>query len=377
MIWSCWTRYLWLQPRPGCWQRIVTVGPGCSCVMVTVGAGRATVTVRTGCGTGTSIVTVGVGLRPCRGLVAPRTSGTVIATISARPSAATIVSKPLDSGRFRALLRWLRPGRGACGVITPLMVDRGVARRGDTASDGAVRAARTELWRMHDLIALYASQESLGHAEADGREQAIDRLLGYWLRSASAADLHFQVLRDDDVPAQFSDRERALAWLDAERANFVPAVQLAAATGRNGVALLLPARLAECLAWRRLFDDKIDIATVSLHAARRLDDKEHEVIALISLSSALASTARYDEAIAACHDATTVARQIGDQHREAMALNNLCGALIESGRHDQAIATIQEVITVHRQLGDRTCRGHGGGQPRLGDARIPALRRNS
>jgi len=132
MIWSCWTRYPWLQPRPGCWQRIVTVGPGRSTVTVTVGPGLATVTVRTGCGTLT--VTVGVGLRPCRGLVVPRTTGTVIATISARPSAATIVSKPFDSGRLRALLRWLLPGRSACGVITRLMVDRGVARRSDIAS---------------------------------------------------------------------------------------------------------------------------------------------------------------------------------------------------------------------------------------------------
>ncbi len=149
MFWSCWTRYPWLQPRPGCWQRIVTVGPGCSCVMVTVGPGRATVMVRTGCGT--LIVTVGVGLRPCRGLVVPRTAGTVIATISARPSVATTVSKPFDSGRFRALLRWLRPGRGACGVITPLMVDRGVARRSDTARDQPPLCRRRDRVTADDL----------------------------------------------------------------------------------------------------------------------------------------------------------------------------------------------------------------------------------
>ena len=41
---------------------------------------------------------------------------------------------------------------------------------------------------MHDLLRLYARQLSDDHAEADEREQATDRLLGYYLDSASAAD---------------------------------------------------------------------------------------------------------------------------------------------------------------------------------------------
>ncbi len=86
-------------------------------------------TVTVGWGTGTLTVTVGAGCR----VVAPRIAGTVIATISASPKAATIPSKALDRSRFRSFLRCLLLGRGARGVITPLMVDLAAAPLGDTA----------------------------------------------------------------------------------------------------------------------------------------------------------------------------------------------------------------------------------------------------
>ncbi len=135
---SRWPRYAPPQRRPGCRHRMVTVGPGRSCVTVIVGPGRGTVTVTVGCGTGTLTVTVGTAFRPGCRLVAPRTAGTVIATISASPTAAAIASKPPGRTRFRSFLRCLLPGRGACGVITPLMVDP--AARAAAALSDAVGA---------------------------------------------------------------------------------------------------------------------------------------------------------------------------------------------------------------------------------------------
>jgi hypothetical protein len=121
-------RYPPPQLRPGCRHITVTVGPGRSSVTVMVGPGRDTVTVTVGRGTGTLTVTVGVGFLLGGALVAPRRSGTVIATISASPMAAAITSEALVHSRFRNFLRCLRPGRGARAVITPLMVDPGAAR---------------------------------------------------------------------------------------------------------------------------------------------------------------------------------------------------------------------------------------------------------
>ncbi len=60
---------------------------------------------------------------------------------------------------------------------------------------------------MHDLLRLYAQRLSDAHAEADGREQARDRLLGYYLDMADAADDHLRALPGMAVPAEFTGRE--------------------------------------------------------------------------------------------------------------------------------------------------------------------------
>ena len=65
------------------------------------------------------------------------------------------------------------------------------------------------------------------------------------------------------VPEVFTGRDAALAWLDAERASLVAAVQMAADTGRYQAAMLLPLMLAEYLSWRRRFDDWITVTRTS------------------------------------------------------------------------------------------------------------------
>jgi hypothetical protein len=123
-------------------------------------------------------------------------------------------------------------------------------------------------WRMHDLLRLYAQRLSEEHADADGREQARDRLLGWYLDRAGAADEHLRALPGMAVPGQFTGRDAALDWLDAERASLVAAVQMAADTGRGQAARRLPLLLAEYFSWRRRFDDWIATTTLSLDAAR-------------------------------------------------------------------------------------------------------------
>ncbi len=104
---------------------------------------------------------------------------------------------------------------------------------------------------IHDLLRLYARRLS----DADDREQARDRLLGYYLTTADAADDHLRALPGTAVPEQFTGRDNALDWLDAERASLVAAVSMAAGTGQDQAAVRLPVALAEYFDWQRRFDD--------------------------------------------------------------------------------------------------------------------------
>ena len=69
-----------------------------------------------------------------------------------------------------------------------------------------VEPAGAGRWRMHDLLALYASQLSGTDTGAQEREQARDRLLDYYLTRARAAD-HLRALAGTPAPAGFAGRE--------------------------------------------------------------------------------------------------------------------------------------------------------------------------
>ena len=192
-------------------------------------------------------------------------------------------------------------------------------------------------WRMHDLVRLYAQQLSDTQADSDGREQARDRLLDYYTTTADAADDHMRALPGVVVPAVFDGRTDALAWLDAERPNLVSAVSMAAATGRDHVAIRLPPMLSVYLDWRRRFDDWQAVFAVGVEAARRSGDQHGEAIALGNLGNALLSLRRFEEAITVLQDGAAMCRTTGDRQNEGAALDNLGSAMNQMRRFDDAI----------------------------------------
>ena len=107
-----------------------------------------------------------------------------------------------------------------------------------------------------------------------------------WTTADAAAD-HLRALPGTPVPAAFSGRDAALAWLDGERASLIAAVTLAANTGRDQIAMLLPLNLGGYLSWWRRFDDWLAVASISRDAARRLGDRTNEAVTLTNLGAAL------------------------------------------------------------------------------------------
>ena len=269
----------------------------------------------------------------------------------------------LDPDRKRLFrLITINPGPEFSTEATAVLadVDQPTARRGLEA------LARAHLidhgssygrWRMHDLVYLYAQQISHSHADTDRRELARDRLLGYYLGMARAADAHLRALPGMAVPEAFTARDDALAWLDAERASMVAAVSMAAGTGRDQVALSLPLALPEYLAWRRRFDDWLATTAISLNAARRLGDRHSEGQALNNLGLALRGVRRFGEAITAHQDAAVIYRETGDRHSEGMALNNLGLALREVRRFEEAATAHQDAAAIYGETGDQHSAG--------------------
>ena len=227
-------------------------------------------------------------------------------------------------------------------------------------------AGATGRWRMHDLLRLYARQLSDVHANADIREQALGRLLDYYLDTAVAADTHVRALPGTPVPAVFTGRDDALAWLDTERPNLIAATTMADSTGRDQIAMGLPLSLAEYFTWFRHFDDLLSTTMVSRDAARRLHDRQGEGTALGNLGNALVEVRRFEEAITAHQDAAEIFRETGNRHGEGTALTGLGNALVEVRRFEEAITAYQEDLAICRETGDRN--GEGMTLNNLGNA---------
>lgn len=212
-------------------------------------------------------------------------------------------------------------------------------------------------WRMHDLLRLYALELSEAHAQEQGQEEAIDRLLAWYLEMARVADQHMLALREMDVPCDHASRAEALTWLDAERGALTGAVRMAADTGRDYAAMSLPLQTGRYFVWRHHFDDLLSTSEVSLAAARRLGDRANEGAALTNLGVALQEARRFDEAIEALQKAAAIYREIGLLQVVAGPLNNLGLALRADRRFEEAAEVLRQAVAIHQKTGNRLGKG--------------------
>jgi len=208
-------------------------------------------------------------------------------------------------------------------------------------------------WRMDGMIRRYARQVSAAHGDVDGCEQARDRLFDYYLSATEAADDWLRGLPPIPVRQEFSSRNGALAWLDAERATLIAATRMAADTGRDQAAKSLPLLMAHYLGFRGRFGDLLSVTTISLNVARRIGDRAAEGDALTNLGLALNGLQRYDEAATAHHEAAAIFGRTRDFHGEGSALNNLGLALRALRQFDEAVAMHREAAAIFRETGDR------------------------
>jgi len=207
-------------------------------------------------------------------------------------------------------------------------------------------------WRVHDLLRLHSARHGDVEAEQDRRDQAISRLLDYYLATTTAANAHLDPRVTDAARLGFPDQDQALDWLDTEYLNLTAATATAAA-GHAAIARDLPQAMWHFLRRRRHLNDWVALSKTATEAARALTDRDGEATALNGLGSALQEMRRFEEAITAHTDAARLYRGIGNSHGEGKALINLGAALIQNGLPDQAAAALHDAVEIFERTGDR------------------------
>ncbi|GLZ41059.1 BTAD domain-containing putative transcriptional regulator [Actinokineospora sp. NBRC 105648] len=205
-------------------------------------------------------------------------------------------------------------------------------------------------YTFHDLLREYA----FGRASAEDREaERTGAVVGLFDHYLSEIEAHSAVLwRVGSLPEQGAE-ERALAWLDAERANLVSAASAASSLGLHRYAW----RFAESLRpyfWNRGHGaDGLVVAKAALAAARAADNVDAEASVHDLLGLIHTNLSDYVAAIESHRWALELSQSTGNRIVEAAALHNLGRAHSQLGQPAQASAFYEQALELNRTIGNR------------------------
>ncbi|WP_018349997.1 AfsR/SARP family transcriptional regulator [Longispora albida] len=216
-------------------------------------------------------------------------------------------------------------------------------------------------YQFHDLLREYARDVVCAEETAGIREDALDRLYGYYLHALHRAD---QVLRGQPDPRQgapdvpepaclpeLGSQEAALAWLDADHAGVTAAIMAARAHGRPQHAVTLARGLQHYLQRRSLIQEWQAGHTCALAAAEGLGDEAGHSDILNSLGTLQMELGNYAEAERVYLVALESRKRLGDPLRIAAAISNLAYTMEAQDRLDEARRLYQESLAVYRDNG--------------------------
>ncbi|MDI1463252.1 BTAD domain-containing putative transcriptional regulator [Catellatospora sp. KI3] len=220
-------------------------------------------------------------------------------------------------------------------------------------------------YRLHDLVRLYAREQSLAEDTEQQRRDAVGRVLGGWLSlvrpSADQTASGGVTLRPEPWPMYHLRTPSALitrAWLETEQAALVASVERAAALDLDVAAVALAATLCGSLfplhnqldSWHRTHE-------AALGAARRAGNIHGEAVLLAGVGQLCIEQDRFADAQLYLSPALGMFRDAGDLRGEAATLLTLGAACREQGYLPEALHFLAQAEAVCRVLEDDSATG--------------------
>jgi tetratricopeptide (TPR) repeat protein len=260
----------------------------------------------------------------------------------------------------------LHPGPDfTAGAVSALAGDPApaVRRELDALADANLLERVADRYRFHDLLRAYAADQVQAQETDRERQEALARLLEWYLRSARLATgllgSSFQLLRPEPEPlapgaaADLSDRGGAVAWLESEWDNLRAAARAAGQGGFDQIAWQLPVALHDFYQTHNSFDGRLVMERDALEAARRTSDPGAQAQCLYVLAVSTFQLDRPREALDLFWDALALYRDLGDRRGQALALNSLGFACFKLRAFADAVEHHRKAAAIIEQIGDR------------------------
>jgi tetratricopeptide (TPR) repeat protein/transcriptional regulator with XRE-family HTH domain len=212
-------------------------------------------------------------------------------------------------------------------------------------------------YRLHDLVRARARALA---SDDDG--EAAGRLLDYYLHATAVASRQVEDRASCPVPAiahtpvavpDLSSRQRALAWMEAERDNLGACFDHAVAHGQAGHAVHLSRAAHVLLRLCGHWDQALAMHRAALDVARRVQDRRGEAGALEDLGRIQRYAGQFAAATASLTEAMGHFRDLGDRLGEASGLTEIAKVREMTGEHAAAHAMWTDALATYRAAGDR------------------------
>ena len=212
----------------------------------------------------------------------------------------------------------------------------------------------------HDLLRAYAADQAERHDSEPERRAALHRTLDHYLHTAMSASVRFSPHRKalrmtapqpGVVPADFSAKEQAMAWFDAEAPVLLALIEQAYAEGLDVHAWQIPWAMSPFFSRRGRLHEYEASQQIALSAARRLDDQLAQAHAHHLLGQAQAWLDDYDAAEPNARQSLDMFRDLGDRAGEAAVLNGLSVMLERQGRYPEALALALDALRMLKAAG--------------------------
>jgi DNA-binding SARP family transcriptional activator/Tfp pilus assembly protein PilF len=212
-------------------------------------------------------------------------------------------------------------------------------------------------YRFHDLLRAYAADRAEGQETSMVRDEAIRRVLGWYLHTVDAVaqmlsphryQFALAPLEPGCVPLTFRSRDEALNWCELERTNLVAATRQAAAAGLHMLAWQLPVAAVGFFNRRTYWADWVETNQIALTSVRVLGDERGEALVLNCLGTAFARR-RMDEAAGYFEQALAIRSRLGDLEGEAQTATSLADTYLRFKRYDEALGLLKRALEIRRQ----------------------------
>jgi len=226
--------------------------------------------------------------------------------------------------------------------------------------DAHLVEATPDRYRFHDLLRLYARERAETEDAEDDRDDALRRMLEWYLDGALAVQRLVFPGRGGLSPQAgqcrkplFSRLEDAIAWFEAERASLVAAVHQAARRGLHSPAWQLADALTTRYSLRSSWADWHDILQVGLAAARSSGDRKAEAWLMTNLAQMFSELPQFDRALDLCLQSVAIFQEIQDPLGEARALWKLGQNYLAVGQPHESIHAQRRALAISAAVGDR------------------------